>query len=188
MCVSGSGVVVPSSHSFTTWQLPNGTYMSFRCASLTLPPSPLIFSYNSDKCLCGPETTRPQPGSCLPGGQISVSDSSEPSPTGANLLAGCGRMTTTPSPSLAAPRTRSFRLPRTAAGTTQCMTRWSSCRCANMVKLPLADEAIRIPPDRAAATQAVSDRPALLAVCRDGLTVTCLGGCRESTMQEQNGV
>ena len=28
--VPGTGVVMPFSHAFTTWQLPNGTYMSFR--------------------------------------------------------------------------------------------------------------------------------------------------------------
>eukprot|EP00038_Savillea_parva_P022509 m.37790 g.37790 ORF g.37790 m.37790 type:complete len:234 (+) comp5581_c0_seq1:1-702(+) len=28
--VPGTGVVMPMSHAFTTWQLPNGTYMSFR--------------------------------------------------------------------------------------------------------------------------------------------------------------
>jgi hypothetical protein len=58
--VPGSGVVVPFSHAFTTWRLPNGTYMSFRNNAPTatiLPSGRPDFSVGLERAIANGGTT-----------------------------------------------------------------------------------------------------------------------------------
>lgn len=162
--VPGSGVVVPFSHSFTTWKLRNGTYMSFRNNA---PTARVLPSGRTDFSI-GLQRTIANGGKTL-GGLWAYDNNTVPLP--------CG--------------------PENPIVSSSSDGNWYYVVYDALEQLPMRQAndqaATRGQGDTGAAGLSCSDPSSeclSLAVCCSWCDVTaglCLC-CRESTMQEQNGV